>query len=76
MPWQTDLPEESPTPGRLSCKFRDVGSTLTQHRAHPQSHCGILERKQDTERWNGSCTTREPSLLRLTEVRNECPWTS
>ncbi|MPC24912.1 hypothetical protein E2C01_018006 [Portunus trituberculatus] len=23
VPWQTDLPEETPTPGRLSCKFWD-----------------------------------------------------
>ncbi|MPC63230.1 hypothetical protein E2C01_057323 [Portunus trituberculatus] len=29
VPWQTDLPEETPTPGRLSCKFWDGRSTLT-----------------------------------------------
>ncbi|MPC84333.1 hypothetical protein E2C01_079070 [Portunus trituberculatus] len=29
--WQTDLPEKTPTPGTLSCKFQDVGSTLNRH---------------------------------------------
>lgn len=75
--WQTDLQEENPQTWKTG-KVRDVGSTQTQHdpnSAHLQSHCGVLEQNLATEVARYS-TTGEPSLLRLTEARNECPPTS
>ncbi|MPC25030.1 hypothetical protein E2C01_018127 [Portunus trituberculatus] len=70
VPWQTDLPEDTPTPGRLSCKFRDTPPTLTR----PPENTGEPERLPKAP--DDLCGTPAPpqsTLLKPENLPDELP---